>query len=496
MTTGLVGVPTDVAPAPSTDVDPVAPVPTAEPKPFEPSEMSPARFWLGMSGVGLIGALIQTLFIHAVSKRSTVWPGARYMAQQAAYLIRGQWFVAPAPAHTPGSYHAAGATLVPTALHPPLPTVLIAIADVASISGSTLHMIFLALLFGVSAGLVGMTVRDLVGGRAGILGALIFVTFPLLWVNPATLGPETLVIAVCSLLLFASVRFWNHPSLPNAVVVGFSLGLAALTRTDLIDLVVLLALPLGLLVRNTSWLGRLRYLAVIVVLCALVVSPWVIRNQTQAQTQTQIGRTAWLSDDYGPVLAGANCPTTSTGPLEGWWNARCLPASTTTETKTNRNDVHRARVYVSHHLGGSVGVAAVRLGRLWNVYRPLQGVQLEQAVGRPGWVSRLGLWYFYVLVPVAVGGAVTLRRRRVLLFPLAAMILLSSITAVLAYGDARFAVEADVALAMLGGVALDAIPWTGRGQGQAGNRSRRRRPGRRRSPGRHTAGLPPEAVSP
>ena len=98
----------------------------------------------------------------------------------------------------------------------------------------------------------------------------------------------------------------------------------------------------------------------------------------------------------------------------------------------------------------------MRLGRLWNVYRPLQGVQLETAVGRPAWVSRLGLWYFYVLVPVAVAGAVVLRRRRTLVFPFLSMIILSSVTAILAYGDARFALEADVAMAMLAGVALDA----------------------------------------
>jgi hypothetical protein len=115
------------------------------------------------------------------------------------------------------------------------------------------------------------------------------------------------------------------------------------------------------------------------------------------------------------------------------------------------------RVYVTDHLGSSVGVAAVRLGRVWNVYRPLQGVNLEVGTGRPAWVSRLGLWYFYVLVPVAVLGALVLRRRHLLVFPFVALILLSSLTAVLAFGDARFAVEADVAMAMLAGVAIDAV---------------------------------------
>jgi 4-amino-4-deoxy-L-arabinose transferase-like glycosyltransferase len=470
MTLGLAGPPADVEP------------PTDSAPPTELAVLtgiSPARFWLCMSGVGVVAALVQTLSIHSQYRRTTLWPGARDVAEQADNLVRGQWFVGPAGGHA-GAAHA----LIPTALHPPLPTVLIAIADVASISGATLHMVFLAVLFVVSAGLAGMTVRELAGPRAGILAALIFGTFPYLWVNPATLGPETIVIAVSSLLLFAAVRFWKQPNVTSAAVVGFSLGLAALTRTDLIGLVVLLGLPLALLVQNTAWLARLRYVAVIAALFVLVVSPWVIRNQVN------IGHSAVFSDDYGLVLAGANCQATSAGPLEGWWSAPCAAAvprvgtnGGVSETTANRNGVHLARVYVSHHLGDSVGTAAVRLGRLWNFYRPLQTGQFEQAVGRPTWVSNLGLAYFYLLVPVAAYGVVLLRRRRALLFPLMAMILLSSITAILAYGDARYAVEADVALAMLGGVGLDTLLLA---RMQASRLSRSSRPsGQHRSRGLH-----------
>ena len=98
-------------------------------------------------------------------------------------------------------------------------------------------------------------------------------------------------------------------------------------------------------------------------------------------------------------------------------------------------------------------------------------MQLQTATGRPAWVSRLGLSYFYVLVPVAVAGAVILRRRRTLVFPFLSMIILSSVTAILAYGDARFALEADVAMAMLAGVAVDAAihaarPLFGRSSGR------------------------------
>lgn len=413
-----------------------------------PAPVPRSYFRLCLTAVAIVAGGIQVLFIHAMSRRTALPAVGRYDTVQAHYLVRGQWFVDPVQA-TSGAH-----LFVPTAAHPPLPTLLLGIADVASATGSTQHMVFLAMLFVASVVLAGITVRDLVGERAGVLAALVFATFPLLWVNPATIGPETTVIAVTTLLLFASVRFWARPSSGHAALVGLALGLCALTRTDLVALVVLVGLPLGLSVRSVPWKVRLRGLAVMGVIALLVVGPWVGRNLSQ------FGHTVILSEDYGAVVAGANCATTASGQLEGWWSPACLarvPVSGQPASVTTADQVHVGRVYVSDHLGSTVGVAAVRLGRLWNVYRPLQGSDLEVATGRPAWVSRLGLWYFYLLVPAAAVGAVVLRRRRLLLFPFLALILLSSITAVLAFGDARFAVEADVAMAMLAGVALDVL---------------------------------------
>ena len=54
------------------------------------------------------------------------------------------------------------------------------------------------------------------------------------------------------------------------------------------------------------------------------------------------------------------------------------------------------------------------------------------------------------------------------MFPFLALIVLSSLTAVLAFGDARFAVEADVSMAMLAGVALDALVNRVRRRGSSG----------------------------
>jgi hypothetical protein len=401
-----------------------------------------------MTAVAVLAGGIQALFIHAASHRTTLPAAGSYDTVQAHFLVRGQWFIDPARAVAATHIH------VPTAAHPPLPTLLLAVADVASATTTTKHMVFLAMVFVASVVVAGITVRELVGERAGVLAALVFATFPLLWVNPATVGPETTVIAVTTLALFASVRFWARPSSGHAALVGLALGLCALSRTDMVALVVLIGLPLGLLVRGIPGAAKLRALAVMGVVALVVVGPWVGRNLSV------FDHTVVLSEDYGPVVAGANCPVTAAGALEGWWSATCLsrvPTKGTSPSALAADQVHVGRVYVANHLGSSVGVAAVRLGRIWNVYRPLQGVDLEVGTGRPAWVSRLGLWYFYVLVPVALLGAVVLRRRRLLLFPFVALLVLSSLTAVAAFGDARFAVEADVALAMLGGVALDAL---------------------------------------
>ena len=272
----------------------------------------PSRFTTWLAGVAAVAAGIQALFIHVVSHRHALPPSGWYDTVQARELVRGSWFVDP--------YRAASTAhlLVPTAAHPPLPTVLLAVADVANATGTTAHMTFLALLFVASVVLAGVTVRDLVGDRAGILAALVFATFPLLWVNPATVGPETTVIVVTTLLLFAAVRFWASPTLAQAALVGLALGLCTLTRIDLVALVLVVGLPLALLVRSATIRTRVQALALMGVVFLLVVGPWVGRNVAL------FGHTVVLAEEYGPVVAGANCATTASGPLVGWWSPACV----------------------------------------------------------------------------------------------------------------------------------------------------------------------------
>jgi hypothetical protein len=76
--------------------------------------------------------------------------------------------------------------------------------------------------------------------------------------------------------------------------------------------------------------------------------------------------------------------------------------------------------------------------------------------GRPKWTYPIEVDSYYPVVLLAITGIVILSRRRVRLLPLTAQLAAAAVTAALAWGALRFRTPADVALVVLGGVALDA----------------------------------------
>ncbi len=422
--------------------------------------MSTFRFRLWMVGVAVLAGAIQIGFIGGSPPLS---PDGIYARTQAYWMVRGYWFVDPSRLDPSAPARSA------SALHPPLTSLLLAGADLASATDVFEQRVFFALIFVAAVVVAGLTVRAMAGERAGVLAAVIVATSPALWANPATLGPETVVIALVTLLLYGAVRFWAHPSVAGAAEIGAYLGLAVLTRTDLVGLVFLVGLPLALLARQLSWTERATCAGTMLVLAALIVAPWAARNLST------FSRTTLVSNDAGSVLAGANCATAYNGSLAGWWSDECVrrvpvpPGDQSVAAAALGSAGYR---YLSDHATSAVRVSLTRSWRMWDAYDPWDQARLEAAVGRPLWVSDLSLWYFYAVVPLAVVGAMIMRKRRVLLFPFVAMVVLSTLTAMVAYGDARFRVEADVAMAMMAAVALDAL-WRRVGAARA---QRRRRP--------------------
>jgi len=420
--------------------------------------MTPARFRWSMIGVAVLAGAIQLDLLHArrASPGANVSPDGHFARVQAYWIIRGWWFV------DPGHLDAARPGLSSSALHPPAPSLLLAAANAAGATGLTPERVMEAAIFVGAVVVAALAVRTIVGGavgdRAGVLAALVVATYPALWVNPLTLGPETEVIAVCSLLLFGASRYWRGPSVGGAAEIGAYLGLAVLIRTDLVLLVLLLVVPLALLARAVPGVVRAKYLAIMVAVAVVIVAPWAARNLATFTATTLV------SNDAGSVIAGANCVAAYGGADAGWWNPACASDAKASGDQSQRAaELRRVGQHdASAHSGDAIRTALIRLGRALNLYHPGQSASLEQLVGRPVWVSRLAEWYFYALVPLAIAGAVALRRRHCLLFPFGSLVGLSVLTVIAAYGDARYRVEADLALAMLAGVALEVALRRGR----------------------------------
>jgi hypothetical protein len=243
-------------------------------------------------------------------------------------------------------------------------------------------------------------------------------------------------------VLLVALRLIDRPSLVETMLLGALIGLAALTRSEGLLLLPLLAIPIAIVAAGR----RLRVLAVLVGACALVLSPWVIRNWADFGRPT-------LSTNDGTTLAGANCQPTYYGNQIGGFSEACLgpvPAGAN-EAEVSSARRHNALRYAQAHLGRASVIAVVRVLRMWGFYDPLSHANLD---GRSRPLSTLGALLLFPLLALGVVGAVILRHRRPLaLVVLLAPVLAATVTAAATYGLLRLRHEADVAVLVLAGVA-------------------------------------------
>ncbi len=221
-------------------------------------------------------------------------------------------------------------------------------------------------------------------------------------------------------------------------------------RAELILFVPALLVPAVVAARELTLRRRLGLLAVGLVATAAVLAPWVGRNLATFQDNT------YLSTGDGLALLGANCPQSYWGPYTGSWALGCAVSVTGPgdESVQSARDQHAAVTYAEHHSGRIPVVVLARIGRLWDLYEPIQMADGDVNEGRPVPASLAGLGVYYALVPLGVAGVVLLRRRHIrqwfLLVPAAVVTLVSA----LAYGLVRFRAPFEVCLVVLAAPAL------------------------------------------
>lgn len=403
------------------------------------------RFWILLGLVVLAGLAWRLLYIRVVSPAYPRFGDPFFYHQQANLLANGHGFVDPFVWNR-------SRRLLPTSFHPPLYPMVLSVGSLLGFTGYFAHRVISCFIGAAAVAVVGLTGRRVGGDVAGLIAAGLAASYPNLWMVDGILFPEGLFALTIGLTILAGYRLRDHPSPWNAGLLGASISLAALTRGEAILLVAFLTLPLVLLMRELAWRRRLALLLVAGLGTGLVMAPWTIRNLTT------FNEPVLISSNGDAVLGFANCDATYSGPWAGFWSPWC-PKSFPTgdESEVARAYRDMGLDYMRGHLDRLPTVAAIRVGRIWQVYRPFQNARLSTVELRPRWATLAGLWTYWLLLPLAgLGGWLTFRRR-ITLIPLLAQAVLVTFVAATVYATNRFAMPLDVVVVVLAAVGVSGL---------------------------------------
>jgi 4-amino-4-deoxy-L-arabinose transferase-like glycosyltransferase len=417
---------------------------------------------LVLGAIALVALAIRIAFVVVVAPKVPALGDASAYHLLAARLARGGGYIRP---FDDLLLHLRR----PTAEYPPLFPVLLSLPARLGAHSVEQQRIFMSFVGAGTVTLVGLLGRRVASDAVGLCAAALAALYPMLFLSEATLMAESLYVALVTLLLLCAYRAYDDPKPVNFVALGAVIGLATLTRAEGILLGAIVVVPLGLLLRSLSSPERIARVAIALGVAVVVIAPWTIRNAVRFHTFVPV------SNNVATLIDGANCDATYTGSQIGLWRetfsqfgnaARTLPQATACfegfdiadphfdESKAASTDTRAGLSYARHHLGSLPKVAAVRVLRTWGLYAPRQQVSFESLEGRPrAWQLR-GTFMYWLLLPFAIAGAVLLRRRRRLLWPLVATAVTVTITAASTYGQQRFRIAAEPAILVLAAVTL------------------------------------------
>src|SRR3954453_14852394 len=234
---------------------------------FPPMHPRPRRFAQSVAVVAVCGGLLRLADLLTVA-RHTVGIGDWWFYHWQANLIAdGRGFLDP--------FQLLQDHAVPSAGHPPLYPVLLAGLSKAGITSTFGHRSLGIVLGMVSIVLIALIARRIAGPGAGLAAAVVAAAYPIFIGADADLMSETLYGPLIAGALLAALSLREGPRLAAAGLLGALIALAALTRSEALLLLPLLALPL-------AWRGgrggRVARLAAVLGACALVLTPWMVRN--------------------------------------------------------------------------------------------------------------------------------------------------------------------------------------------------------------------------
>lgn len=417
-----------------------------------------SRFTRRLAAVAAVAFGVRVAYVLALGRDIKFGLDAVWYELVSATIASGDGFV------DPGRFFGRGVS-VPTAFRPPLYPGFLAVVN-KTVGHTSLTFQLVGCVTGaVTVVLLGYLGRRVGGPVVGLCAACLAAVYPVLIAIDASIMSETIYVPLVTASVLAVYRALERPTLLHWAVVGALVGGSVLARGDGILLVPLLIAPAGLLARGLAPTRRLLLTGTALLAVALVVGPWVLRNEAR------LGRPTLATLDVATAIAGANCPSTYYGPRIGSWEHACTVRPNEDEldelalTDTLQQD--GIDYALDHELRMPI-VAAVRVLRLWGLYDPVGESRRETVESRIfGW--QVFAWFVYVpLALLTVYGFVLLVRRRTQVLPLVAVLVAVTLTGVLVYGKPRFRASAEPVLLVAASVAIVHVAGVARARGRSG----------------------------
>lgn len=403
--------------------------------------MDRRRYRCWFVGIVALAALWRLFYVLVFKTGDDVVGDQIYYSGQAVTIANGDWFADP---FIPGAFAADHAPLTALAVAP------VSWSDADPFLAQRLLMA--AYGVAVVAG-IGLVTRWLTDRTTSLVATAIAAVYANLWMNDGLVMAETPTALAVVALLFAAYRFDLSRRRVDVILVGALVGLAGLARSELLLLGLLLVVPLVLTGRHAPADRRQRvvHLALAGLAAVVVISPWVIRNNIRFDESVS------MSTQDGLTLIGTNCPAAFEGPGRGFWHLSCAfdVAVPVDADQSVRSAIYRDEAidYFRAHVDRVPSVMVARLGRGLSLWQPEAMNSLNQGEGRERMASRLGVWQFWLLTPLAAYGLLRwpVEQRRA---PMVALIVMSLATIVALYGIPRFRIAAEVAIVVCGAIGV------------------------------------------
>jgi 4-amino-4-deoxy-L-arabinose transferase-like glycosyltransferase len=408
--------------------------------------MRGGRWWVLLGLIAVAGLALRIAYVLITKNPRAIGGDSFYYHHGANLLVDGRGF--PDPIQLLQFHHT-----TPGAAHPPGYIVALAIPSLFRLDTFLDHQIWSCIIGAGTVVVVGVAGREIAGPRVGLVAAFLAAAYPNMWFYDSVVMSETLIFFTTALTILIAYRFARRPSVGFAVALGVSVGVAALTRAESILLVPLLIVPLALWLRDVDVRRRLQLLAVATGTTLATIAPWVGYNLVRFEEPV------YLSSNLELTLLSANCDDTYYGPFLGFWALRCgtqfVPpkGDASVQARFYRGKV---REYVEDHKSRVPVVVLAREGRTWGFFNAGQQITIDQIEDKELNTSRIGLGMYYGFVALGVVGVVALRRRRVPLTPVLAVIGAVALTVGFVYGTTRFRAPAEISLVLLASVGIDA----------------------------------------